>query len=47
MVSHEEDIRLGDEGWKERYYQVSLIAAADMHEICLHPHAFKGSHGLI
>ena len=23
MVAHEEDIRLGDEGWKERYYQVS------------------------
>ncbi len=24
MVKHEEDIRLGDEGWKERYYQVRV-----------------------
>ena len=30
MVRHEEDIRLGDEGWKERYYQVSVLAAADV-----------------
>ena len=22
MVEHEEGIRLGDEGWKERYYKV-------------------------
>jgi len=26
MVAHEEDIRLGDEGWKERYYQVSAAS---------------------
>ena len=24
MVAHEEDIRLGDDGWKERYYQVRV-----------------------
>ena len=24
MVKHEEGIRLGDEGWRERYYQVRL-----------------------
>ena len=23
MVSHEEEIRLGDEGWKGRYYKVT------------------------
>ena len=27
MVAHEEDIRLGDEGWKERYYQVCALAS--------------------
>ncbi len=26
MVKHEEDIRLGDEGWKERYYQVRTLS---------------------
>ena len=25
MVAHEEDIRLGDDGWKERYYQVRHV----------------------
>lgn len=32
MVEHEEDIRLGDEGWKERYYRVSACGTVS----CLH-----------
>ena len=28
MVEHEEGIRLGDEGWKERYYKVQPCRGA-------------------
>lgn len=28
MVEHEERIRLGEAGWKERYYEASAVASA-------------------
>ena len=30
MVVHEEGIRLGQEGWKERYYEVHLLSSSQL-----------------
>ena len=38
MVEHEEGIRLGDEGWKERYYKVQPLSGRPPHMTPSHLH---------
>ena len=39
MVVHEEQIRLGDEGWKARYYQVGRCCLDDEYYVWMVCHA--------